>query len=49
MINGQTGKIAGNFPVSSGQLMKRSAIMFAGSTAAMFAVLNIVRLILSLT
>ena len=47
MVNGQTGKIAGNFPVSSGLLIKRSASVFAGSAAVMFAILNIVRLILS--
>ena len=49
IINGQTGKIAGDFPVSSGLLIKRAAILFGGSTAAIFVLLNIVRLILTLT
>lgn len=48
IVNGQTGKIAGDFPVSSGRLITRFLGAFSGSAAAIFFILNILRLVLSL-
>ena len=46
IVNGQTGKIAGDLPVSSGNFMGKFFATFAGSAAVIFVLLNILRLIL---